>query len=78
MDLISILSCNECTLPFIVQEECLHCAGPRQVGPAYRSLFYERYLRSPLYREVDVRICSQHMAVCSLACTVTAVSVTQQ
>jgi hypothetical protein len=34
---------NEYTLPFIVQEECLHCAGPRQVGPANRSLSYERY-----------------------------------
>jgi hypothetical protein len=30
------LSSNECTLPFIVQGECLHCAGPRQVGPANR------------------------------------------
>jgi hypothetical protein len=36
------LSSNEYTLPFIVQGERLHCAGPRQVGPASRSLFYER------------------------------------
>jgi hypothetical protein len=34
---------NEYTLPFIDQGECLHSAGPRQVGPANRGLFYERY-----------------------------------
>jgi hypothetical protein len=32
---------NECILPFIVQGRCLHCAGPRQVAPANRSLLYE-------------------------------------
>jgi hypothetical protein len=67
--------------PFIVQGECLHCAGPRQVGPANRSLFYEIWRslapHCSLHSwEVDVRIDSLDMVLCHLAGTVPAVSVT--
>jgi hypothetical protein len=33
---------------YLDQGECLHCTGPRQVGPANRSLLYERYEDLPL------------------------------
>jgi hypothetical protein len=79
------LSSNEYTLPFIVQGECLHCAGPRQVGPANRSLLYVIWRSpSPAPRcslhgwEDNVRIHNLDTAVWCLAGTVTAVSVTQQ
>jgi hypothetical protein len=55
--------------------------GPGQQEPVLREIWRSSSpapLRSPRYREVDVRIYSQDMAVCRLAGTVTAVSVTQQ
>jgi hypothetical protein len=81
------LSSNEYTLPFIVQGRCLHCAGPRQVGPANRDLLYViwRSLSPAPCRclhgwEDNVRIFNLDAVVCCLAGTVTAVavSVTQQ
>jgi hypothetical protein len=79
------LSSNEYTLPFIVQERCLHCAGPRQVGPANRCLPYMIW-RSPSPApccslhgwEDSVRIHNPDTVVCCPAGTVTAINVTQQ
>jgi hypothetical protein len=62
MDLCS----NECTLPFIVQGRCLHCAGPRQVGPAYRTLFYERY------GDLHLQLLSVVLSIEKLMCVSTA------
>src|SRR5688572_23361835 len=66
--------------PFISQGWCLYRAGPRQVCPANRSLFYGRYadlhlqlLPLVLDRGVDVRIYSQDMAVYCLPRTVSTV-----
>jgi hypothetical protein len=79
------LSFNECTLPFIVQGRRLHCAGPDRWARPTRACSMrdmrsssQAPLCSPLDREVDVHIYIQDMAVCSLVCTVTAISVTQQ
>jgi hypothetical protein len=79
------LSSNEYTLPFIVQGRCLHCAGPRQVGPANRDLLCVIWrspslapCRSLLGREDIVRIDNPDTVVCRPAGTVTAISVTQQ
>jgi hypothetical protein len=76
-------SSNEYTLHFIVQGRCLHCAGPRQVGPANRVLLYAIWRSpSPAPRcslhswEDNVRIHSLDTVVRFLAGTVTAVSVT--
>jgi hypothetical protein len=80
------LSSNECTLPFIVQGMCLHCAGPQQVDPANRSLFYERYgdlhlqLLSVVF-SIEKLMCISTARIwpCAvLSCIVTAISVTQQ
>jgi hypothetical protein len=73
---------NEYTLPFIVQGRCLHCAGPRQVGPANRDLLYV-IQRSPspapchslLGWEDNVRIHNPDTVVCRPVGTVTAISV---
>jgi hypothetical protein len=80
------LSTNGCTLPFIVQGVCLHCMGPRQEGPANRSLFYERY--GDLHLQLLSVVFSIEKLMCvstariwpcaALPCTVTAISVTQQ
>jgi hypothetical protein len=79
------LSSNEYTLPFIVQGRCLHCAEPRQVGPANRDLLYVIWrspspapCRSLLGWEDNVRIHNPDTVVCRPTGTVTAVSVTQQ
>jgi hypothetical protein len=79
------LPSNEYTLPFIVQGRCLHCAGPRQVGPANRSLLYVIW-RSPSAAprcslpswEDSVRIHNLDTVACRPAGTVIAVNVTQQ
>jgi hypothetical protein len=55
--------------------------GPGQQESVLREIWRSSSpapLRSPHYREVDVRIYSQNMAVCRLAGIVTAVSVTQR
>jgi hypothetical protein len=75
------LSSNECTLPFIVQGECLHCAGPRQVGPANRgrSTRDKEVFSVVLSIEKLMRVSTARIWPCTaLSCTVSGVSVTQQ
>jgi hypothetical protein len=77
---------NKYTISFIVQGECLHCAGPRQVGPANRSLLYERY--GDLHLQLLSVVFSIGKLMCvsiariwpciALSCTVSGVSVAQQ
>jgi hypothetical protein len=65
---------------------CLHCAGPQQVDPANRSLFYERY--GDLHLQLLSVVFSIEKLMCvsiawiwpcvALSCIVTAVSVTLQ
>jgi hypothetical protein len=57
---------NGCTLPFIDQGECLHCAGPRQVGPTNRSLLYERY------GDLSLQLLSVVLSIGKLICVSTA------